>query len=1167
MLTVYGRLKGVDNLYALEEMKVNDKFRMKSYTKLMENLEVRDENDKTQQIQAQHADEICVVSDADHCDIVVVNSYQQGAVAYYFAEKNGSYDSVFIPLSGKCMTAGLDRDGRVYVYAIRDEKVFFSCECRPHGGNYSEEQEVDITYPKDFGKLERIMVKDLKDGHALFVICSSKDNNISYAACRIWDEKYDYMLPVAFSKGEFAVSGETKEELAVHLIADQYVHYGIKERSMEIMPVHFSSDDVTIKQLIYEDGLFCLYTDNTADTVYQEVFAALLQEEGQLHAQIISEMPSCRSAAIRCREDKYHYALLDDDLMHSSSKKDFIAAVPCPIDAKVSAVSFSKRVGEITLYYFQSEKNAVVRLDYISKTGQWSELQLDFLKPGEIRRMPCYSTEVTILHPEYNCPMVDIAVELWTEERTYLETKKGLSLCDAEHKIVLSTGGDGKIYFVQYTNKIDASPVMISFSQDLMDEEDVVTCIQYEAALGKFENIKASDILEAKTTDSMGTGQMDFLSGKFRTEENAKNLAENINCLMGMMPNKINMNPANKGMYIVKRSETAALGQLTDANHDVSWSLDVDPVSGKICFSRLTGEEAAAQIRQMKQEVQAENGFFSDLADFFRAVGKKIAQVVKIVVNGIWGTVSCIVNGVKMIFEGIINTVTAVINFIETVFSVVAIFFIVIFMWVASLFQWNDVKRTQRAISGMFGIMMKKLPEKSDAIKDQLIVFLGGVKADLDKLIDTACQEIAPDTSIIKYAADIAEEKENYEMEEVISNDVLGRKLSGIQSTGVCLMTASDVRAYQEDLKPLMDAIKSFSGSIENTQAFEEASDYITQAFSDLDGMFGNLFAAMLKVLQGLMDAILSGIGGVVSIFFQMINTILRILDSCMNKRINIPFFSELYKQMTGDDLTFMNISSFILAVPTTIVYKFIYGKAPIESEEALERFLADYEAVMEHDWTGADRNCKEDWITPEIVHALTSIVGLISSSFYNCFGMELDVETMNKMPASNMCNDEEKEETVVDVFVQIMEWVWFGASAPWAHKTDEKQEITAVDIIAWGYFGFGCLVDTVFLVCTKSYIDKGEKEGRIVTCIYGLGHLVINIVRWCGEGFDLSYIAEMAGAVAEMTKILINYVHKYKWCKWSVIAMDAIATFVILIIATIDVDAVLIPQQMEGGL
>jgi hypothetical protein len=1116
-------------MQAIKTVKVNEMFRMKAYTKLMENLDVAEDQSFALNIKGKDITELCALRDKEDNDIIVANYDGQGLVYYILGTKIASLSGISIGLYGAGMAAGLSADGSLYAFVIRENAVYYVHEAAPRSGKFLKEQQLPITLPKDFKSIDKIFIKNITEGFALFAISSVTKDDSFYVSCQIAGDRYDYMIPRSFSPGEFIVSGESRNSLCVHDFAQKYVRYSLEKKDMEVFDLEMPVAYTTVKQVsLCGEKLFCLCSGN---------YIGVLNIEGNKAriVKVIDGGEEYSAFAVNNINDTYHVAIKGANILHAKVYQNadgYSSDTPFPVDGAVSALAFSPNHEAISLCYYQIEEQIINKLDYNNDTKNWTETLLEVVKPGEVRRMPCYSTEITFLHPEYDAPLPNIDVDIWTEERVYLETEQGLQLSDKEHKIRLNTKGSGKIYFVQYTGKIDASPVFASLPENMLKTDESLVFNQYETVTANFNAITDTDILNAKTTDSMGTGQGNLLADQYRNEENAKSLANAVNDMM-KLHGTVNDCPTCRGVYIVKKDEYKQIRTIRNDTVLPSWSLSFK--DGKAVYTSLTGEEAAARMNMLRTDVTGAgaNSWLTDIGDFFRAVVKKIVGVVEIIVNGVECVVKYVINGVERVFDAIIETISIVLDFSESVVAAVLVFFVVLFAWLAALFQWNDVKRTQRAISGCFTIFLQKFPDKTNDLRDTLLGFITELQGSITGIIDKACENIAPGESIMKYAQDNT--PSNPQGEETFSNDCLMRKLQSDDVSGTRLVSMVDLSLYQAEINDIMDILKKYAEDMETSSAFEDAGEYFKSAFSSIDGFFTNLFAALLKAIEGLICLVLDSVEAVISAVFDIIKTLFDLVSKLFTEKISVPFFSSFYRFITGDDLTILNVSSFVTAVPVTTLHKLVFGAAPFNTDEEVAQFVSYFSSVFNQQKIDEVESTEISLGARQVFCILAFITGTVH---FGCT-IILDMEA---------CEEKKNEKAgILDTVAYGFGLLWYAFSAPWLTAT-KKEPVTKWDIVKWAYFGAGVAVDGIF--CWKgAHIDKSGKWGRGITSLYGLIHLVLTLLGIFRLEDDADeYIPEITGSIAEMSKCLIDIFNKSGWQnpKYVVPVLDGINTVTI---------------------
>jgi hypothetical protein len=105
------------------------------------------------------------------------------------------------------------------------------------------------------------------------------------------------------------------------------------------------------------------------------------------------------------------------------------------------------------------------------------------------------------------------------------------------------------------------------------------------------------------------------------------------------------------------------------------------------------------------------------------------------------------------------------------------------------------------------------------------------------------------------------------------------------------------------------ETCSSFQGIFSNPKAFADVVIY------DILDTMQNTILAILDVIEGVFDAL-----------FELAGNALAGFQNFLNKQIDIPVISWLYKKISGDPLTLLDLFCLFLAVPTTIVYKLTFG-------------------------------------------------------------------------------------------------------------------------------------------------------------------------------------------------------------------------------------------------
>jgi hypothetical protein len=106
------------------------------------------------------------------------------------------------------------------------------------------------------------------------------------------------------------------------------------------------------------------------------------------------------------------------------------------------------------------------------------------------------------------------------------------------------------------------------------------------------------------------------------------------------------------------------------------------------------------------------------------------------------------------------------------------------------------------------------------------------------------------------------------------------------------------------------------------------------QLVSQIPHMFGSddeRNKAALNIINEVYDAALSSIENLAAIIFKAAELLISVIRELGESPIDIPLFTALWHTIAGKDrpFTMFNCLSLLMAIPTTIVYKALYHRAP----------------------------------------------------------------------------------------------------------------------------------------------------------------------------------------------------------------------------------------------
>ncbi len=103
------------------------------------------------------------------------------------------------------------------------------------------------------------------------------------------------------------------------------------------------------------------------------------------------------------------------------------------------------------------------------------------------------------------------------------------------------------------------------------------------------------------------------------------------------------------------------------------------------------------------------------------------------------------------------------------------------------------------------------------------------------------------------------------------------------------------------------------------------------------------MISGVLSLVEGVALTLIKAVQTVVDLLFEILIAIIRLVRKALNAAWNIPFVSDLYKRVTGSELTAIDLVAMIVAIPGTVFHKLVIGAAPFPTEQDVEAFKGQF--------------------------------------------------------------------------------------------------------------------------------------------------------------------------------------------------------------------------------
>ena len=336
----------------------------------------------------------------------------------------------------------------------------------------------------------------------------------------------------------------------------------------------------------------------------------------------------------------------------------------------------------------------------------------------------------------------------------------------------------------------------------------------------------------------------------------------------------------------------------------------------------------------MPQETFGLSSIGNAFGDVWHAIKKGFVEAADFIVETVKDGVKFVIKIAGEVFEWVSQAVSDVFHFLERVWEKVKVFFKNVFEYLAFLFNWEDILHTKRVMKQHFSNIILGLADEIGHVKQKTYDYFEEVKDKLEDIKREISLKQLDDQSFGERQAG------NQKSEKIDPRaNWMGTKKSHI--------THSQTQQQVVSAIPSATLTSLSSASTRLAQHFEVLGQQLMAAFSDLSGKFMDVINSKMKIgdfLEYLVLTLLElGVAiaqEIIDLIFEILEVAVRSVEKILNAEISIPFFSYLYKKISGDELSVNDLICLLIAVPMTALYKIGEGEAPFKDEGEKQKFV-----------------------------------------------------------------------------------------------------------------------------------------------------------------------------------------------------------------------------------
>lgn len=769
--------------------------------------------------------------------------------------------------------------------------------------------------------------------------------------------------------------------------------------------------------------------------------------------------------------------------------------MPLAIATGVASMSVALNdSGAVDLFTLGSTGSTLQHLYYEDTSTNWVIAPLEVPTNGGLQQFVSYSTDITA-YDATGVPLVNQPVTIYASEESSLEVNGGVFFVSSTRPIRTSTNAAGLLSITQAAGSLSIPVIEINYTglmpagSYLQIDPSATSTVQNQLA-----TVTGTDLMNAKEMD--GTY---MISDEYRTQENMDAIAQSLNQTVGAFTNaaRLQVSPyammrhgARTGVYI-RREGTLQSSLLPSSIQMNPWRLHFQ--GNQVRYQELT-PAALEEVLRTNASIPSADGIFDwigSIGDFLSGVVEGVINVVEIVVqavaNAVTATITFIIDGVTYLWDAVLTVVQEALDLAQTIFATVKAFLEAVWQWIGFLFNWNDILRTHDAVSWSINQFIGFVTGSIGGIQTIVDNGFSSFSAQVQNLFQYAITNIAGQYTIGGYVDE--NEPQSPSFEQSMSNNIM---YTGIVNnpTAAASVTNALIITQDDPVYSLLQQMLQMGLSAEATQAFQQALAYFEKMGGSPDQIFQCALAGLLSAIEGVVLAAISGAQQIADNLLQLGQTLMEVLQSSLNEKWDIPILSQLYKWLTGSDLTTLDLIAMIVAIPATFTYKIIYNTAPLGSNDSLNTFKQQVTTANMLAAAGFGPNASLKTAVQAVSAPVAQLMAVFAAVGTTIGGW---VTAVNDAFPTESPAFLSKVIWALNAGAQVASFPWWVSTAAPSCNPDNNEGALNM---AWLVGNLGLLMDAVFIKIEKRIPESTGDAGLTVQLIYaGLCHTPMAII------------------------------------------------------------------------
>ena len=604
---------------------------------------------------------------------------------------------------------------------------------------------------------------------------------------------------------------------------------------------------------------------------------------------IASDLKASEGTELEVLSDGHNYSIwyLDKEVLSymTSAIGSGQWTLPLPLKKDVGQIAalrnkslktnelFDVDAGNNLTYFYQDPGSTI-----------WKETPIQLKDVGKAVPFKCYTT-VVHFEDENGAPIHDL-IKVSASEWQLATINGEAHILDLDSQVGITPDGGGSVTVITKINS--ASSPVISFSSTGFEEVVDVHPSQIIA-----ENLKSFSTGEAIDGSTTQTGEKVITSG---SKISSKDLAE-----------------AFKKMTAA--ADTASDKPMVIRSAGSGFSNKVN--------LKLLNKAPSNQILVRSAE-SSDSGIVAFFGDVLHSIVNGLKKVGQWVLHVVDEGLQFVVHLAEGIATFILDTVEKIYQVLSWVLEQIEMGLEKLIEWIGQLFGWKDIITCHNIISNSVNQLLDWVATESEDLKKP-------INNTLDSMASTLTGAKLPDDISGSGLSAASNTTKSQHSQEAQDNGNYTKSPAGgfanyhLSHSGPASSDQSISATVEKTIDDFMKLIEQLGEDVYHTTKVV-IMDIVNGIASGKMSMSEILERVTSDAILGTLDTLKHFTNNLLDVIADIVKAVKAVL----NQSIDIPFISELYKLITGDNkLSILNVLSLIVSVPAVTMIKIISGKSP----------------------------------------------------------------------------------------------------------------------------------------------------------------------------------------------------------------------------------------------